>query len=540
MTSNYNLPPDIPFTTAGSDFQKFIQSGKSFKDKKSLIDFAATDFGTLRDALLSYLQAAYANDYQNITESDFGVMFVELVAYMGAIMSFKADALANENFISTAKNRRNVRKLLELIGVRMKGPTSAGGQARLILDTAAIANPTIAGESRVVTLNSLQDGGQVTYTLYPVYDGKILSIGSNTTDLELLLSDSQENTEGESGNIVWDNLALLEGSLVEEVGNFNTTEVFKTITLNQGPVIENSAQIFITASDSLSGTYSQVDNIFTASGPTDKIFEVIYDEEYNGLVRFGDGTAGASPPNSSSYRVLYRVGGGTRGNLLGAVINSPIATKNSGPATVTNTTVITGGADAETTSNAKRHGPLTFKQQDRLVTLGDYESFVTRFSSPNGGTAIGTAATRKAYSSANIIDVFVLQKATATQLQKATVDYKTNLLGAMQNKKMLTDEVVIVDGLIRTLDLIVTLYIDAALEDSEESIKQSAANIITKYFSYDRFAFGNPFIPQELNRVIFDLNEVRYSTIDNIVDTVQVDTNEVIQLNNLTINVSYI
>jgi len=534
MTRNYNLPSDIPFTTAASDFQKLLKVGADFDNKKDLINYAATDFGVLRDSLFSYMQAVYPEDYQNFTESDFAVMFAELVSYMGAVMSFKADALANENFLPTARNRRNIKKLLELIGIRMKGPTSAGGNAAFTLDTAAVANPVIAPQDRVVTLASPLDGGQVTYTLYNTENGKISSLTSNTTNLELALSDS---VNGE--NIQWTNLAFIEGSLVQETGSFTTTEVFKTIGLGQGPVIENSVQVFISSDNALSGSYTQVDNIFSASSTTDRVFEVLYDEVYNGTVRFGDGTAGASPPNSSTYRVLYRIGGGSRGNLLGT-INAPVATQDAGPGTIINTSVITGGVDAETSDAAKLKGPLVFKQQDRLVTLGDYTSFVSRYSSPNGGTGIGTASTRKAYSSANIIDVFVLQKATPIQLQKATVDFKANLLDGMQDKKMLTDEVVIVDGLIRTLGLIVTVFVDSALYDSEESIKRQVAQVVTSYFSYSRFGFGEVFVPQDLNRQIFDLNDVRYSTVDNIDSNVIVSFNEVIQLNNLTVNVTFV
>ena len=102
---------------------------------------------------------------------------------------------------------------------------------------------------------------------------------------------------------------------------------------------------------------------------------------------------------------------------------------------------------------------------------------------------------------------------------------------------MLTDEVVIVDGLIRTLDLIVTVYVDGSLVDLEDSIKREAASVIENYFSYSRFGFGTPFTPQELNRKIFELSDIRYSSIDNVSDTINVDFNEVIQLNNLTINV---
>jgi len=542
-TQDYNLPKDIPFISAKSDFQKLLPSTLSDTQKKALINYASTDFGSLRESLIAYIRAAYTDDYQNIAESDFGMMFTELVAYMGSVLSFKADALANENFLPTARTRRNVKKLLELIGIRMKGPTSAGATAQLTLTIPIVpegdpddgpSEIVIPAQQRSYVVTSPLDGGALTYTLYKVRSGKITSLNTNSTDIELLPSEVSNDA-----STVWTNLALLEGSLVEESGTFDDTEIFKTINLTQGPVIENSVQVFVNSIEPLSGTYYQVDNIFSASGASDQIFEAIYDNSYNAFLRFGDGKVGASPPNSSSYRVLYRVGGGSRGNLLSTTITSPIETVWS-PGVVQSTSVATGGVDAETVDQAKLSGPLVFKQQDRLVTLGDYTSFVARFRSPTGGSAIGTASTRKAFSSANIIDVFVLQKATNLQLQKATLDYKAHLLEAMEQKKMLTDELVIVDGLVRTLDILVTVYVDLSLIDYEETIKAEATQTIQGFFAYDRLGFGNSFIPEELNRNLFNINKVRYSTIDNVKDTITPEFNEVIQLNNLTINVAYI
>ena len=518
-----------------SDFQKLLATGDEFANKKDLIDYAATDFMSLRDALLSYMKAVYPEDYQNLSESDFGVMFTELVAYMGSVMSFKADALANECFLSTAKNRDNVRKILGLVGINLKGPTSAGANAQLVLRDAAGGNVTITGPNRVFSITSPLDGGDLQFTLYKTSNGKVASMSSNSADLVLTAGESTDTASPTE----WTNLALLEGTLVQETGLFDSTQVFKTIELTQGPVIENSVQVFVNDSGSYGGSYTQVDNILSASGPTDRIFDVAYDDNFNGTVRFGDGVVGSSPPNSSAYRVLYRVGGGSRGNILGATINAPITTSE-GTGTVTNTSVATGGLDAETIDNAKRYGPLVFKQQDRLVTLQDYQAYVSRYSSPTGGQAIGTVSTRKAYSSANMIDLYVLQKANPIQLQKATVEYKVNLLNSIQNKKMLTDEVNVVDGLIRTLDLVVTVFCDEAFRDFEEKIKVSVSTLIRNHFSYANFDFGKEFTPQDLNRLIYDINEVRYSTIDNFEDPVVVNFNEVIQLNNLTLNVTFI
>ena len=151
-----------------------------------------------------------------------------------------------------------------------------------------------------------------------------------------------------------------------------------------------------------------------------------------------------------------------------------------------------------------------------------------------------TAAIRKAYSSANIVDIYILEKASDIQLQRATTNFKTQLLAAMNKKKMATDDIVVVDGLIRTLDLVTTIRIDREQDRNQDQIKAQVRDQILTYLNIDNREFGQDFNVSEMNRQIFEVDEVRYSTIDNIEKDITIDFNEIIQLNNLTINVSLI
>ena len=251
---------------------------------------------------------------------------------------------------------------------------------------------------------------------------------------------------------------------------------------------------------------------------------------------------GVSPDDTASYFITYRIGGGNRGNLVknafNVVITGDSATTING--TLTNTDVITGGANAETLAHAKRWAPLTFRRQDRLVTLEDYSVFTNTFISDWGTIGKATAAARKAYSSANVIDIYVLERATDLQVQKATPNFKTNLLTAINKKKMATDEVVIVDGLIRTLDLITTIYVDEEQRGNETQVVATVRGKILTFMNADNREFGDPLVLADLNRVMFEVEEVRFSEVDNLKKNVLIDFNELIQLNNLTINVSYL
>jgi len=516
--------------------------------RPSLINFAATDFISLRNSLIAYIKAVYPLEYTYFVESDLGMMFIEQVAYMGSVMSMKADMLANENFFATAKQRSSIKKLLQLIGVRMRGPLSSAADAQVTFDS----SPADSGDNeiyynvtptnRTVSITSPEDGGSVTYTLYKVVNGQVAQ--SNATGNILLYDSESDNPDGSPSHTVYSNLVLQEGVFVTDGGSFAATEGIKTVKLSQSPVVEGSVEVFITSTDSaVSGTYTEVDNIYFASGASDKIYELVYGTNYDATIVFGDGTVGTSPDDTASYFITYRVGGGSRGNINPNTINVNVTGITGSPGSpvigaLTNTSVATGGSNAETVEHAKKWAPLTFARQDRLVTLEDYSVFANTFISKFGTVGKATAATRKAYSSANIIDIYVLEKASDLQLQKATPTFKTQLLADANKKKMATDELVVVDGLIRTLDLVTTIYIDKEEEALQDLIVAKARDKILVYMNVMNRSFGESLYISELNRKIFEIDEIRFSTVDNITQDIKVDFNEIIQLNNLTINIS--
>jgi len=529
--------------TTSSDFLKLASIPD--RKKQQYINFAGNDFYSIREDLISYIKAVYPEDYDNFSESDLGMMFIELVSYMGAVNSLKSDMLANENYLRTVKSRNNLTKLLELIGVDLRGPLSAAAGAKITLTEDPVASdfPMLyTPENRVFSVPSREDGSLVNYTIYKVNTDNTLQDIDNL-DATFVLEGSEADNSTSS---VFTNLSLLEGSIVIQKGVFDTLEGNKIIALTDTPIIDGSVQVFVDngVSEDSTGPYRQVDRLFSASGADDRVFQIVSDDNYGGTVLFGDNALGISPPAGADFTVIYRVGGGSRGNIPTGAINvtTTLETDSGGTADAVteNRTAARGGDAAETSEHAKRYAPYTFKRQDRVVTLEDFIAIGNTFRSSQGTVGKTTAVVRDAYASANIIDLYVLEKATEHTLQKASTAFKGNLLSAIEPKKMITDEVIVVDGLIRTLDLVVTVRIDKDLKTIEGQIQQEVADKILEFFSIDNADFGKPFISSNLNREIFDLPNVRYSTVDNLGEFTPVEFNEIIQLNNFTINTVFV
>jgi hypothetical protein len=517
--------------------------------KGSIVDYSVYDFYSYRNRLIEYIKLAYPNDYSFFSESDLGMMFLELVSYMGAVISHKADMLANESFLKTVKTKENLQKILELIGKKIDTQKSAKGSGTIKFSSPIISNGTnykISANNRSISVTSDLDGGPVTYTIYLVdpNNGTIKNINviNSTVERDLWIP------SGFSGSVFSD-IAVVEGTQVFDTGEFSTNNVGKSIALSKDLVIEDSVGVFISVpvggNSQEGGEYKRVRSLFNASGATHKVFSLEQGPDGFTSVVFGDNLFGISPSINTSYTVAYRVGGGERGNKQKESLNFPVLVTNvetvGGNSTITeitavaeNTSHIVGGIDSETVAHAKKYYGSDFSRQGRVVSLQDYISFVNTI---EGLSIKATAVTRKAFSSANIIDVFVLSKINNIQLAKTSSDDKQTILSKLAEVKMLTDQPVLCDGLIRTLDLEITIQIDKENTANKDVIKLAVAQNIENYFNVDEFDFGESFIVSDLNKVLYGTNGVRYSTVNNIRDKIDVDFNEVIQLNNYKIDI---
>ena len=507
----------------------FLKLGQVPDDRKSdLIDYNVNGFDQYRTALQNYLKSVYPLDYNNFAASDLGQMLVEMFAYMSSVIALRADMTANEMYIDTVKNEDNLKRLLQLIGVNMKGPTSskATGLLTLPADVTFDTQVVINKADRSVGVINQRSNVPLTYTITKQQTDGTLDLF--TEDLSLESSDF--NGQVASG------LFLVEGEFNSANGTFRGgVRTRQTFEITDGPVIEGS--IGVSSTEGPTGTqYNEITSLFLASGGTQTVFEKTYTGGFGCVLTFGDGVRGRLPTPGTSFVVTYRTGGGGNGNIARGTLNTTIKCFNNGvnpiDATLSNTTKGSGGTAAESVAHAKRYAPYFFRTQYRAVTGEDYNVLANSFVGTGGSTAKAMASLRTNGAAANVIDLFVLSKASDTQLERASVAMKKELLDYFQNYKMLTDDIVISDGVVRTLDLVATLFIDKSNKRFIESIQQKAANKLLEFFNVDNLGFGQKISMSDVNNFMLTVPEIRFFKVDNLPEDIFVNFNEIVQLNN--------
>ncbi len=89
-----------------------------------LIDYMAKDYASFRQALLDLIPTLVP-DWRDRHEADLGLALVELLAYTGDQLSYYQDAVANEAYLETARQRISVRRHARLIDYRLHDGASA-------------------------------------------------------------------------------------------------------------------------------------------------------------------------------------------------------------------------------------------------------------------------------------------------------------------------------------------------------------------------------------------------------------------------------
>ncbi len=91
------------------------------------IDYTKREFRAIKQELIEYAKRYYPTTFQDFNDASFGSIMLDSVAYIGDVLSFYLDYQANEQFLGTAVEYKNVIELARQSGYKHSNtPTSHG------------------------------------------------------------------------------------------------------------------------------------------------------------------------------------------------------------------------------------------------------------------------------------------------------------------------------------------------------------------------------------------------------------------------------
>jgi hypothetical protein len=109
--------------------------------RRTPIDYTSRDFESIREDLVNYAKRYYPDTFKDFSESSFGSLMLDTVAYVGDISSFYLDYQTNESFLDSATEYNNVLRLAKQFGYKFRGSSSTTGMVSLY----AIVNANTTG-----------------------------------------------------------------------------------------------------------------------------------------------------------------------------------------------------------------------------------------------------------------------------------------------------------------------------------------------------------------------------------------------------------
>ena len=84
------------------------------------IKYLNKDFNTLRNQLIEYAQTYYPQSFNDFSDGSPGMMFLEMAAYVGDVLSYYTDTQLQETFLLLSQERKNLFNLAYSLGYRPK------------------------------------------------------------------------------------------------------------------------------------------------------------------------------------------------------------------------------------------------------------------------------------------------------------------------------------------------------------------------------------------------------------------------------------
>jgi hypothetical protein len=401
--------------TLAKDFDSIIES---------LIDFATSEYGE---------QTSSNRVWTDFNVSSFSRNWAELLAYVADQLMFYLDAQSNQAYLETATIPSFILRIAQQSGFDV--PTQQAASGKVIFTTSGPY--TIPKAARV-------SNGTVEF-----YTTRALQ-GSQAEEVEVDIIQGREiNQSFTAEGIQSEEVILSEPTIIVDLTNANPDL--------RSPIVR------------VNGNDYEVRTTSIEASPIDRVVTRSLLPDGRTKLTFGDGIFGRKLVANENIQIIYRIQGGSQGNLEPSEIDT-IVNPIENVVSVRNDSRTNGGVDELTINQIKQRIPLALKTTSGAINIDDYGDILeANFSQ------VLNAKSRINNTDVGIdIDVFVLpQASTVANITDNQVLYDT-LTDFLERNKTVTTRFIIKDAeeIRMLIELEVYLRRDASRSSVESEIRE--------------------------------------------------------------------
>lgn len=391
------------------------------------IKYVNREFGDFRNQLIEYAKSYFPDTYNDFSPTSPGLMFIEMAAYVGDILSFYQDTQLQETYLNYAKDPKNLYSLAYMMGYRPKtvGVSEVDIQISQIIPATGLSYLPDWTQAAVIPANTILKSTDQSQTSF-IIDREVNMGFSSSLDPTDVLIETLDGSNNPEDYLVRKTVRAFSSEIISTTFTITEPEKFKTLTIQDSNIVG-----VLDIRDSDDNLWYEVpflgqDTIFEeeTNNSSDsnqvpytlnlkrvpKRFVTRHLSSGNLQIQFGAGindtddgvflpnpenvglgtnqginklnTAydpsnfifskayGVAPANTT-LTVRYLKGGGITANVPANTITQASTTVPAG-VTFNNPTPASGGRGADTVEELRQNSLRAFSEQNRTVTLQDY------------------------------------------------------------------------------------------------------------------------------------------------------------------------
>lgn len=325
-----------------------------------LTDYTTKDYEAFRSMMIDELQKRLP-EYTDTSQTDAGIVLIELLAKGLDILSYYQDVQANETLLPTCELRSNALKWCNLLGY-----------------TPLEATPSVCKQIFVKTVPeaiTIPKGTQVATSEGVIFE--------TVKDLYLPSDVAGDEQDADTGEYLY-SVDVVQGYTIYNEylskGDGTENQTYTSLyapALIKGVSLDND-EVFEELIVNVSGVEWERVNSFLNSNTDSNHYVASINENGNIQITFGSKLLGRIPQSNDDIKITYRVGGGEIGNVATGVIKSLVASITGIVATenITSPSGDNKGYEQESLESIKINAPSHFRTLDRAVTLQDHTDLV--------------------------------------------------------------------------------------------------------------------------------------------------------------------
>tara|TARA_Y100000592_G_scaffold72511_1_gene112800 strand:+ start:659 stop:2551 length:1893 start_codon:yes stop_codon:yes gene_type:complete len=235
----------------------------SNKTQDKDIKYLSKDYNSFKNQLMEFAEVYFPNNFNDFSEGNPGMMFIEMAAYVGDVLSYYTDTQLKESFLLLAQEKENLYNLAYAMGYKPKVTDASSVDLELFqlipskgssedykpdFDYALSINPNS-------TFNAVE--GPTFYINNQIDFG--VSSSFDPTEISIYQYDSSNNPEY---YLLKKTTSAISGQTREQTFSVGAAEAFKTITLFDNDIISIESIIDADGNEYYEVPYMAQDIIF--------------------------------------------------------------------------------------------------------------------------------------------------------------------------------------------------------------------------------------------------------------------------------------